>query len=74
MAGHDAPSRRWYGMSVRPAGLRHRDRGRVDPPPTQSGRWGPRFDRTVVLLHGGSVSWTHWVRNIGPLVLASSPS
>jgi hypothetical protein len=25
----------------------------------------------VVLLHGGSVSWTHWVCYIGPLVLLS---
>jgi pimeloyl-ACP methyl ester carboxylesterase len=24
----------------------------------------------VVLFHGGSGSWTHWVRNIGPLVAA----
>jgi pimeloyl-ACP methyl ester carboxylesterase len=24
----------------------------------------------LVLLHGGSGSWTHWVRNIGPLVAA----
>jgi len=34
MAGHDAPSRRPYGRPVRPAGLRHRDRVRVDPSPT----------------------------------------
>ncbi|MEO8250449.1 MAG: alpha/beta fold hydrolase [Burkholderiales bacterium] len=24
----------------------------------------------IVLLHGGAGSWTHWVRNIGPLVAA----
>jgi pimeloyl-ACP methyl ester carboxylesterase len=33
-------------------------------------RWGPRSGRPVLLLHGGSGSWTHWVRNIEPLVLA----
>lgn len=31
----------------------------------QSGQQPP-----VVLFHGGSGSWTHWVRNIGPLVAA----
>ena len=29
--------------------------------------WGPEFGEPVVLLHGGSGSWTHWVRNIAPL-------
>lgn len=29
--------------------------------------WGPVQGRPLVLLHGGSGSWTHWVRNIGPL-------
>jgi pimeloyl-ACP methyl ester carboxylesterase len=33
-------------------------------------RWGPPGGRPVLLLHGGSGSWTHWVRNIGPLVQA----
>ena len=33
-------------------------------------RWGPADGRTVLLLHGGSGSWTHWVRNVGPLVEA----
>src|SRR5690606_33486939 len=28
--------------------------------------WGEE-GRAVVLLHGGSGSWTHWVRNIGEL-------
>ncbi|MBC7726873.1 MAG: alpha/beta fold hydrolase, partial [Microbacteriaceae bacterium] len=34
-------------------------------------RWGPQSPGalpTVVLLHGGSGSWTHWVRNIQTLV------
>ncbi|MFM7026397.1 MAG: alpha/beta fold hydrolase [Limnohabitans sp.] len=29
--------------------------------------WGAPERPTVVLLHGGSGSWTHWVRNIAPL-------
>jgi 2-hydroxy-6-oxonona-2,4-dienedioate hydrolase len=29
--------------------------------------WGPAHRPAVVLLHGGSGSWTHWVRNIAPL-------
>jgi pimeloyl-ACP methyl ester carboxylesterase len=29
--------------------------------------WGQRTSPTVILLHGGSGSWTHWVRNIAPL-------
>lgn len=29
--------------------------------------WGPQQAPAVVLLHGGSGSWTHWVRNIAPL-------
>ena len=29
--------------------------------------WGPAQAPAVVLLHGGSGSWTHWVRNIAPL-------
>ncbi len=32
--------------------------------------WGPVQGRPLVLLHGGSGSWTHWVRNIAPLVQA----
>ena len=34
--------------------------------------WGEESDKQppVVLFHGGSGSWTHWVRNIGPLVAA----
>lgn len=32
--------------------------------------WGPRAQPCVVLLHGGSGSWTHWVRNIAPLCRA----
>lgn len=32
--------------------------------------WGPPRARPVLLLHGGSGSWTHWVRNIGPLATA----
>lgn len=33
--------------------------------------WGPEGDAPpVVLLHGGSGSWTHWVRTIGPLAAA----
>lgn len=29
--------------------------------------WGDPRQPTLVLLHGGSGSWTHWLRNIGPL-------
>lgn len=29
--------------------------------------WGRPESPAVVLLHGGSGSWTHWVRNIAPL-------
>ena len=29
--------------------------------------WGATDRPAVVLLHGGSGSWTHWVRNIAPL-------
>jgi 2-hydroxy-6-oxonona-2,4-dienedioate hydrolase len=30
--------------------------------------WGPAEGPVVVLLHGGSGSWMHWIRNIEPLV------
>jgi pimeloyl-ACP methyl ester carboxylesterase len=30
--------------------------------------WGADTAPTIVLLHGGSGSWTHWIRNIQPLV------
>lgn len=30
-------------------------------------RWGPRSAAPLLLLHGGSGSWTHWVRNIDAL-------
>ena len=30
--------------------------------------WGSDAATTIVLLHGGSGSWTHWIRNIQPLV------
>lgn len=33
-------------------------------------RWGPAAGPPLLLLHGGSGSWTHWVRNIGPLASA----
>ena len=32
--------------------------------------WGAPERPAVVLLHGGSGSWLHWVRNIGPLLRA----
>jgi pimeloyl-ACP methyl ester carboxylesterase len=33
-------------------------------------RWGPAAGKPVLLLHGGSGSWTHWLRNIEPLARA----
>lgn len=30
--------------------------------------WGPPAGPPLLLLHGGAGSWTHWVRNIQPLV------
>jgi len=33
-------------------------------------RWGPVGGAPVVLLHGGSGSWTHWLRNIATLAAA----
>ena len=42
-------------------------------------RWDPVLDhpagkqRPVLLLHGGSGSWTHWLRNIAALVAAGRP-
>ncbi len=33
-------------------------------------RWGPAGGAPVVLLHGGSGSWTHWLRNIDALAAA----
>ena len=30
-------------------------------------RWGPASGRPVLVLHGGSGSWTHWLRNIAAL-------
>lgn len=30
-------------------------------------RWGPEHGRPLVLFHGGSGSWRHWVKNISPL-------
>lgn len=32
--------------------------------------WGPNEGSVIVLLHGGSGSWMHWIRNIAPLVSA----
>lgn len=32
--------------------------------------WGPADGRPLLLLHGGSGSWTHWLRNIAPLARA----
>jgi pimeloyl-ACP methyl ester carboxylesterase len=49
-------------------------RGRAERTETPCGdgalvwhRWGPVDGRPVVLLHGGSGSWTHWLRNIDAL-------
>lgn len=33
-------------------------------------RWGPSDGEPVVLFHGGSGAWNHWVRNIAALVAA----
>lgn len=33
-------------------------------------RWGTPRGKPVLLLHGGSGSWTHWLRNIEPLARA----
>ena len=30
--------------------------------------WGPLEGPVILLLHGGSGSWMHWIRNIAPLV------
>jgi 2-hydroxy-6-oxonona-2,4-dienedioate hydrolase len=49
-------------------------RARVAKTPCGSGHltwhvWGePAQGRPLVLLHGGSGSWTHWLRNIDPLL------
>ena len=32
--------------------------------------WGPNEGPVTVLLHGGSGSWMHWIRNIAPLMSA----
>jgi pimeloyl-ACP methyl ester carboxylesterase len=32
--------------------------------------WGAADDPPLVLLHGGSGSWTHWIRNVEPLAAA----
>lgn len=34
--------------------------------------WGPPTGPPVLLLHGGAGSWTHWVRNIAPLLDAGN--
>jgi 2-hydroxy-6-oxonona-2,4-dienedioate hydrolase len=39
------------------------------PGPMVWHEWGPMDGPMVVLLHGGSGSWTHWIRTISPLVL-----
>ena len=33
-------------------------------------RWGPASGAPLLLLHGGSGSWTHWLRNIAALAQA----
>lgn len=38
LAGRAGPCCRLHGMPVRPTGVRHRNRVRVDPPPTRCGR------------------------------------
>ena len=42
------------------------------PGPMVWHEWGHEFldqgASTAVLLHGGSGSWTHWIRNVAPLV------
>lgn len=32
--------------------------------------WGQEGDEPLVLLHGGSGSWLHWIRNVEPLAAA----
>ncbi len=31
-------------------------------------RWGDRSGPPVILVHGGAGAWSHWIRNIGPLL------
>ena len=33
--------------------------------------WGREQDEPLVLLHGGSGSWTHWIRNVEALAAAA---
>jgi 2-hydroxy-6-oxonona-2,4-dienedioate hydrolase len=30
--------------------------------------WGPADGPPVILVHGGAGAWSHWIRNIGPLL------
>ena len=52
----------------------HRRAERLETPcgtgPLVWHRWGPTDGPPVLLLHGGSGSWTHWVRNIEALAQA----
>jgi pimeloyl-ACP methyl ester carboxylesterase len=62
-------------MQTHPAVTALKHRATVQHTPCGDGtlvwhRWGSTHQPPLLLLHGGSGSWTHWVRNIDALVAA----